>query len=220
MMRIHRFTLIELLVVIAIIAILAAMLLPSLASARIRAKAISCSSNLRQLGMAWHYYADDNGDRFPVGCLWWGDPEWNMYFWPGEIKPYTGDANKGFWELSRIYLCPVQTRNTITNYAVNQHVGFDPNGGKMSLRRNAISSMTKLPILFDYWDNSSPGNEMNNYFCSPTYSDDHWLSWHFYLASSGAHGKDSNFLLSDGHVESVPCFSDRSQYSSRFKWAP
>ncbi|MBI2926376.1 MAG: prepilin-type N-terminal cleavage/methylation domain-containing protein [Verrucomicrobia bacterium] len=81
----HAFTLIELLVVIAIIAILAALLIPSLARSKELASGARCQSNQKQLGLAFYLYADDNADNI-VGMSTYRE---GRDFWTGP-KPVTG----------------------------------------------------------------------------------------------------------------------------------
>ena len=115
----RAFTLIELLVVIAIIAILAALLLPALSKAKVKAQGIMCMSNGKQLGLAWLMYADDNNG---VCCqnMEGGDPNTPSWVlgWENFIPDNTENTNlqmltQGLlWPYSKsagIYKCPADT---------------------------------------------------------------------------------------------------------------
>jgi prepilin-type N-terminal cleavage/methylation domain-containing protein/prepilin-type processing-associated H-X9-DG protein len=92
------FTLIELLVVIAIIGILAAMLLPSLSSAREMARKISCVNRLRQLSLATQMYVDEHDERYPS--------KFERQRWPSVLKPY--------FQNDTVLLCPSDFPNPQT----------------------------------------------------------------------------------------------------------
>ena len=86
MYRAKGFTLIELLVVIAIIAILAAILFPVFAQAREKARAITCISNLKQIGLGMVMYAQDYDEVTPPA--WTPDPTTDYGRWQFSLQPY------------------------------------------------------------------------------------------------------------------------------------
>jgi prepilin-type N-terminal cleavage/methylation domain-containing protein/prepilin-type processing-associated H-X9-DG protein len=124
------FTLIELLVVIAIIGILASLLLPALASAKGKGKQIACVSNLKQVGLAFTMFADDNGDRYP----------WALDSNDGGTKTF-GAAWLHYYAISneivtpKVLHCPSDTDKAVANVFGRGPDGFSEPG----MQNNALS---------------------------------------------------------------------------------
>jgi prepilin-type N-terminal cleavage/methylation domain-containing protein len=121
------FTLIELLVVIAIIAILAAILFPVFAQAREKARAITCISNEKQMGLALLQYAQDADDEMPLGDVHDATSGWinASYHFPAASVDSTmawGNTVQPYIKSTAVFLCPdgiTKGTGPFTSYTYN-----------------------------------------------------------------------------------------------------
>ncbi|MBQ4314497.1 MAG: type II secretion system protein [Lentisphaeria bacterium] len=207
------FTLIELLVVIAIIAVLAGILMPALASARARSRAVKCQSNMSQLAMVFNYYGDDSGGYLPcldniggAGAINSKGETVDAKSWLNDtVKRYLGkvDASKQPVELLR---CPDEESlvDITTNYGLNYLVATRGVGQGIKRETHLRPGATAMIVensghLCYYPGVTNPGNLHNT-----------GSSYGKNRAAYFRHAERAVTAFIDGHVElrekmSVPC---------------
>jgi prepilin-type N-terminal cleavage/methylation domain-containing protein/prepilin-type processing-associated H-X9-DG protein len=195
------FTLIELLVVIAIIAILAAILFPVFAKSRLRAQRTACLSNMKQVSLALHAYADDNDTRLPyqdptdvTRTRFFAESFADPNFLKGLI-PYAGGT--------AVFVCPYARNtndayvgpdprypNSITNYIGNGVV----NGRSLS----RVPNPSEIIYIQEY------NTKLNLAHLRPALSGGRYWYWHFTQNNveqySNNHMGGGNVVYVDGHA--------------------
>jgi prepilin-type N-terminal cleavage/methylation domain-containing protein/prepilin-type processing-associated H-X9-DG protein len=195
------FTLIELLVVIAIIAILAAILFPVFAKAREKARQISCLSNMKQLGLGFMQYIQDNDETWP-GVASGDDVRGG---WASQIYPYVKSTN--------VYKCPDESGivagvpNTVA-YVMNYEIYFDDG---LAFRDNAnglnlAAMVTPASTLVLYEGQNGAAYTLDNKDPSVMANHAGWANGNSGEISDrhdNTSTRMSNFTFADGHAKYI-----------------
>mgnify|MGYP001207971098 CR=1 FL=1 len=226
----RAFTLIELLVVIAIIAILAGMLLPALAKAKVKAQSVKCGSNMRQISLAVTMHADEREGALPIATNF-AEPKSSPHrIWVTAVAQFIGSRE--------VFLCPSAKTakfggdwDTRSWHPIgyNGATTFDPRGVEGSATKPKLVGVPEpsLAVLFADTPSGPIGKKYRGYVFSPKngkrnrdprrstplvsdrdlvaeMSSKQPSQLKPVLARHGANGDDSgrsNLVLADGHVE-------------------
>ncbi len=212
------FTLIELLVVIAIIAVLMAILIPTLNRAREQGKRAACLNNLGQLGLAWVLYADDNDDKIVngnTGKVGEGNiprDEDGWVHWAGysdntsekdQIKAIKDGALFPYCVNEKLYKCPTGLRGEMRTYAIVDSMNGWPSGPRIKNRMDIRRPGERVVFLDEGWVTFASW--------SVPYDREAW--WGGGVTAPGIlnnrhkdpppvrHGNGTDFSFADGHSE-------------------
>jgi prepilin-type N-terminal cleavage/methylation domain-containing protein/prepilin-type processing-associated H-X9-DG protein len=166
------FTLIELLVVIAIIAILAGMLLPTLGKAKARAERLKCTSQMKQIGVAFNLFLVDNNDQNPPAVYRTGDYQY-QWTWDDMLHKYIGgkstkaDLMLGITDgkgCPKILQCPADRNKITINYAqFGQRRTYAMNGANIASPGSLPTPLHGVGIYIANNNGSMPPDEPVGY---------------------------------------------------------
>jgi prepilin-type processing-associated H-X9-DG protein/prepilin-type N-terminal cleavage/methylation domain-containing protein len=201
------FTLVELLVVVAIIGMLVGLLLPAVQSSREASRRANCLSNLRQIGIATHMFANAHGGRFPQ-TIHADTATLQHQSWVYTLAPYMEDVDA-------IRLCADDPKREArllngakgTSFVINEFVSVPLPESVLNLHK--MMQTSKVIMVFEGADRRNVNEE--HVHCSSWYlplrvSKGFDTVWDYILfeIQPDRHDDTANYLYADGHADNIP----------------